>query len=202
MPGWDIGDWGGGVDSLNLRNARAVFMTAYGGEASFRIQMLDVSDVQTWRPDQPGTFSFRGDVNGIAVSAEGRAWPFADPARAEGEIAINDVSLENIEQYTGSLNFEKRAGRLSLSSSLLASLDPERHLRLGGEGVLKLADVDVARADLGRVTMWSGAVQGRLHARPGRRDPGGRHAGGQHRPKRAVYAGRPRHRLRGAQSAA
>jgi Domain of Unknown Function (DUF748) len=152
-PGWEIGDWGGGVDSLNLRNARAVFITAYGGEASFTIQMLDVRDVQTWRPDQAGTFSFRGDVNGIEVSAEGRAWPFADPARAEGEIAINDVGLENIEQYTGSLNFEKSAGRLSLSSSLLASLDPQRHLQLGGEGVLRLADLDVARADLGRATM-------------------------------------------------
>ena len=150
---WEIGRWGGGVDSLNLRDARAVFVTAYGGEASFTIDLLDVRDVQTLHPDVPGTFLFSGDVNGVDFTARGQAWPFADPARAEGELAITNVGLEKIEQFTGSLSFDKRAGRLDLTSSLLMTLDPERRLQLGGNGIARLADVDVARADLGRITI-------------------------------------------------
>ena len=52
-------------NSLNLRHARAVLLTAYEGEASFIIDDLEVRDVQTLRPDEPGTFSFWGGVNGI-----------------------------------------------------------------------------------------------------------------------------------------
>ena len=150
---WELGRWGGGVDSLNLRNARADFVTAYGGEASFTIDVLDVRDVQTLHPDSPGTFVFSGDVNGVDLTARGQAWPFADPARAEGELAVTNVGLEKIEQFTGSLSFDKRAGRLDMTSSLLITLDPERRLQLGGNGIARLTDVDVARADLGRITI-------------------------------------------------
>ena len=66
---------------------------------------------------------------------------------------INDADLQKIEQFTGSLNFEKQAGRLDLTSSLSATLDPERRLQLSGQGVLKLTAVDVLYAALGGIAV-------------------------------------------------
>jgi Domain of Unknown Function (DUF748). len=135
--------WGAGLDSFELKNSKLSFVTQQGREAQLQIDTLDLIGFRTWQPDDPGTFSLAGQINGISVNAEGEARPFADELQVGLKYRIDGIELAKIEQFTGPLGFERNAGTFTLEGA-----GEINQLLKGGTSIASTGNLTIAGLDL------------------------------------------------------
>jgi hypothetical protein len=144
------GIWGTGIERLELVDSKALFISAAGGEIGLNIAQLWLDGFRSWEPEQPGTFRLRGDVNGIAVEAEGEAKPFVEPINALVRWSVKGIEIERVERFTGPLGLSSKAGRLDLAGNTEVLIDTGAGtLEAIGKGTGDFAGIDVAKPDLG-----------------------------------------------------
>lgn len=135
--------WGAGLDSFELKNSKLTFVTQQGRQAQLQIDNLGLIGFRTWQPDDPGTFSLSGQINGISVNAEGEARPFAEELRVGLKYQIEGIELAKIQQFTGPLGFERNAGTFALEGAGEIS-----QLLKGGTSIASSGEVSIDGLDL------------------------------------------------------
>lgn len=75
--------WGLGVDSLLVRDSRLLLRDLNGGELELKLELFEMSALQTWSENTPTRFRIVGSINEMAFEYDGEIKPFADP------VAIN-----------------------------------------------------------------------------------------------------------------
>jgi hypothetical protein len=107
--------WGAGIDLLEIRDSRIVFIDARGGEAVMHVLDLELGDFRTWAPNRPGRYRLDAKVNDIHLVASGTAKPFADKIETEAEARVTGIEVKKIERFLGPLGFTSRAGVIDLA---------------------------------------------------------------------------------------
>ncbi len=79
--------WGAGLDRLEIRDSRVVFIDARGGEAVMHVNQLELAEFRTWAPEKPGRYRLDAALNEIGLIASGVAKPFADKIEIEAQAA-------------------------------------------------------------------------------------------------------------------
>lgn len=107
--------WGAGLDRLEIRDSRVVFIDARGGEAVMHVNQLELAEFRTWAPEKPGRYRLDAALNEIGLVASGVAKPFADKIEIEAQAAITGIEMAKIERFLGPLGFTSRAGTIDLT---------------------------------------------------------------------------------------
>lgn len=107
--------WGAGLDLLDIRDSRVVFIDARGGEVVMHVNQLELAEFRTWAPDKPGRYRLDAELNEIGLAASGIAKPFADKIEIEAEAAVTGIEVAKIERFLGPLGFTSRAGTIDLA---------------------------------------------------------------------------------------
>lgn len=107
--------WGAGLDLLEIRDSRVVFIDARGGEAVMHVNQLELAAFRTWAPDNPGRYRLDAELNEIGLTASGVAKPFADKIEIEAQAAVSGVEVAKIERFLGPLGFTSRGGTIDLA---------------------------------------------------------------------------------------
>lgn len=149
-PGATSPAWQAGLDTLNLRDSRIVFVGRRGREVTMQVDSLELRGFRTWAPDEPGTFHLNGDLNGIRIATSGTATPFAGNISFDGELSISGIEIARIEQTMGPLGFSRSAGSIDLTArSSGASLFADGRIDATLEGAVRASGFDLAHADFG-----------------------------------------------------
>lgn len=135
--------WGAGLDSFELKDSKLTFITQQGREAQLQIDSLSLIGFRSWQPDDPGTFSLAGQINGISVNAEGEARPFAEELQVGLKYQIEDIELGKIEQFIGPLGFERNAGKFAIEGA-----GEITQMLKGGTSIASTGDVTIDGLDL------------------------------------------------------
>lgn len=109
--------WYAGLEQLQIRDSRAVFIDARGGEAVMQVNQLDLIGFHSWTPENPGQFKLDAELNDIELTASGIARPFADKFEVDAQAAVSGIKVPRIERYLGPLGFTSQAGRVDLALS-------------------------------------------------------------------------------------
>ncbi len=136
--------WGAGLDSFELHNSKLQFVTPQDRQADLAIEQLSLIGFRTWQPDEPGSFSLAGQLNGMPVSAEGEARPFAEEIQVSLRYQINDIELAKVEQLTGPLGLDRSAGRMQLQGAGEISQLFKGGTRISSSGEMAVDGVDVS----------------------------------------------------------
>lgn len=152
--------WYAGLEQLQIRDSRAVFLDARGGEAVMQVNALDLIGFHSWTPENPGQFKLDAELNDIALTASGIARPFADKFEVEGQAAVSGIKLPRIERYLGPLGFTSQAGRVDLALSSVAVsvfVAGQVDARLAASGTM--TDVDLAHPLFGSGQLATGVLR-------------------------------------------
>lgn len=136
--------WGTAIDSFDLKNSRVTFLAADERQAELHLDDLTLVGFRSWQPDEPGSFTLRGQLNGMPVSAEGEASPFADAIRVRLRYGIDGIEFPRIEQLTGPLGFDRAAGQFSIQGAGEATIEPDSATQIAATGDIKADAIDAA----------------------------------------------------------
>jgi len=109
--------WHAGLEALEIRDSRVVYLDNRGGEAVAHVHQLDLAGFRSWTPEKPGKYSLNAELNEIALTASGTATPFADKIEVTAEAAVTGIKVQRIERFLGPLGFTSRAGQVDLALS-------------------------------------------------------------------------------------
>lgn len=152
--------WYAGLEQLQIRDSRAVFVDARGGEAVMQVNQLDLIGFHSWTPERPGTYTLDAELNDIGLTAFGLARPFADKFEVEGQAAISGIKVPRIERYLGPLGFTSQAGRVDLALSNVAAtvfVAGRVDARLAASGTM--TDVELAHPLFGSGELVTGVLR-------------------------------------------
>ena len=133
--------WGFGLGSLSVRDSRLVFHEKTfesGGTLVVQIDRLDLSDFQTWTPQDPGRFEIDARLNDIAVDVRGTARPFADQVTFEAISEINEASVDKVERFTGPVKVVRAVGEVSSRLKHVGTLKEDGTLSLSNAGTITI----------------------------------------------------------------
>ena len=137
--------WEIGIESLELRDSRLVFQSRWGGRLALEVDRLMMNGFRSWQPDKPGKFEFEARVNDIGLKWAGDATPFSEPVTIVVDSEVNDVDLEKVRRFTGSLGFQRRGGIYSFRGKHELSLPAAGPIRLASKGTLSVSGADYFR---------------------------------------------------------
>jgi hypothetical protein len=118
--------WGVGINKFEFRNSRVLLTPTAGGRMEVDVERIELRDFHTWAPDRPSTFTLRGEANDITFSVEGEARPFADVLSIDASGRMEDIRLNRVCRFTGSLvRLDPRQGVLDARFDIRANLYPD-----------------------------------------------------------------------------
>lgn len=163
----DDAPWHAGLDSLQLRNSRLLFTQEGGGQATIQVDSLLMDGFRTWEPNKPGRFDLTGRLNDIGLRTKGEARPFADRITVSLTATLSDAEIAKIEQFTGSLGFERRAGSLGGDFTLNGALHADGRLDAKVKGKFIASEVSLSQPDQGSFAIKSMVTDLDIHHRLG-----------------------------------
>lgn len=143
--------WHAGLEKLELRNSRLVFIQTGKGKATIQVDRLTLAGFRTWEPDNPGTFDLKGRLNDISLEAKGDARPFADRISVALSAKLRGAAIAKIEQLTGSIGFQQNEGALDGDFTVDGSLFADGRAEAKFKGRFKIANVNLSREGMGSV---------------------------------------------------
>lgn len=152
--------WGAGLDLLEIRDSRVVFIDARGGEAVMHVNQLELAEFRTWARDKPGRYRLDAELNEIGLVASGVATPFADKIEIDAQAAVTGIEVARIERFLGPLGFTSRAGTIDLAVQSV-SIGVFTAGRIDGrlDATGSLSGVDLAHPLFGSGTLATGTLR-------------------------------------------
>jgi len=102
--------WGAGLGDFEMQDSRLVLRRKTGATLTVEIESFKLSDFESWRPDDPGTFELEARANDIELELKGQARPFARHITVNVDTSIHNASLDKIIEFIGPFNLERHEG--------------------------------------------------------------------------------------------
>lgn len=102
--------WGFGLVDFEMQGCRFLFTNKHHGKLVLDIDNLQLSNFQTWRPDNPGMINLKAKVNDIVLNVTGQARPFAQHITINLDTELREIEFAKILRLTGASDLDAIAG--------------------------------------------------------------------------------------------
>ena len=102
--------WGFGLVDFEMQSCHFLFTNKHHGKLVLDIDNLQLSNFQTWRPDNPGMINLQAKVNDIVLNVTGQARPFAQHITINLDSELREIEFAKILRLTGASDLDAIAG--------------------------------------------------------------------------------------------
>lgn len=161
----DQPQWQFGFGQISIENLQIQYKDPLA-QIPVRVKRLEISSMESWTPEQAGTFDIAMTIRGNRLSLQGEATPFASAPKVDGHVNLEQLSLGWLQPYLAQNEISALSGVLSVDADFSARKSAGGGFQAKLAGQSRLQELKLERNEL---KIEQGAIiwQGPLHAEKG-----------------------------------